>query len=77
MDLTISSVLTMCLLSSVLIACMCLILRVDKVMNKIGPKCAILIFMAIIIRMFIPFEFYYTHSLWIEDTLSPIRRFLI
>lgn len=77
MALTISSVLTMCILNSVLIAAMYLILKMDKVMNKIGPKCAILIFMAIIIRMFIPFEFSYTHSLWIEDALSPIRRFLI
>lgn len=76
MDLTISSVTTMCLLNSILILILCLLFKTDYIMRKIGPGCMIVIFLVIIIRMFIPLEFPYTYSLWIEDILSPFRRFL-
>ena len=74
MDLTISSVTTMCLLNSILILILCLFFKIDYILKKIGPRCIIVIFLFIIIRMFIPLEFPYTYSVRIEDILTPFRR---
>lgn len=76
MDLTVSSVLTMCLFNSILILVLCLVFKNNYIMQKIGPRCMIVIFLAIIIRMFIPIEFPYTYSVRIVDILTPFRRFL-
>lgn len=75
MDITISSVTTMCLLNSLLILILCQFFKNDYIMKKIGPGCMIVIFLAIIIRMFIPLEFPYTYSVRIEDILTHFRRF--
>lgn len=74
MDITISSVTTMCLLNSVLITIVCLLFRTDFIMKKLGPKCMILVFLTIVVRMFLPLEFPFTYSLRIEDILTPLRR---
>lgn len=74
MDITISSVTTMCLLNSILITAVCLLFRTDFVMKRLGPRCMILVLLTIIVRMFLPLEFPFTYSLRIENILTPIRR---
>lgn len=74
MDLTISSVLTTCILTSLVIVLLGLLFKRGFVLKKIGPHCMIIVFMAIIIRMFFPFEFPYTYSWYIEDVFTPFRR---
>lgn len=76
MDLTISSVVTMCLLNSVLVVALCLFFRLDVILKRIGPSCMIVLLLAMVLRMFVPFEFPYTYSVRIEDLLTPVRRVL-
>lgn len=77
MALTISSVITMCFLNSLLILLLCLLLKRDIVLSKVGPKCMIILLLVILIRMFLPFEFSYAYSIRVEDWLSPFRRLLL
>ncbi|MFR7991346.1 MAG: M56 family metallopeptidase [Lachnospiraceae bacterium] len=74
MDLTISSVLTTCIWTSILIVALCVLCKSRVAMKRIGPRCMIIVFMVIIIRMFVPIEFPFTYSWYVEDFLTPFRR---
>ena len=74
MDLTISSVLTTCIWTSILIVALCVLCKRRVVMKRNGPHCMIIVFMVIIIRMFVPIEFPFTYSWYVEDFLTPFRR---
>ncbi len=76
MSLSITSVLTTCLLNSALLVFICILARRHRIISKVGPGCIIIIMLVIVIRMFFPFEFWYTYNLNIEDTLQPIMRAL-
>ena len=76
MSLSVTSVLTTCLLNSILIIFVCFLARRHSVIRKVGPGCMIIIMLISVIRMFFPFEFWYTYNLRIEDTLQPIMRVL-
>lgn len=75
MNLSIASITTTCLLNSLLILGICFLARRDNVIRRIGPGCMIILMLAMIIRMFLPFEFPYTYNIRVEDTLSPVMRF--
>ena len=77
MNLTISSITTTCILHSLLILIICNFLKTEKVIRSIGPNCIIGILLLSIVRLFIPLEFPWTKSIWIENLLMPIRRILI
>lgn len=76
MGITITSVLTSCILNSLLILVLCIVFRRNSVMYRIGPGCMIVLYVAVILRMFVPLEFPYTYSVRIEDVLTPARRAL-
>lgn len=76
MSITITSVLTTCLLDSLLILFICILARRNFIIQKAGPGCMIVILLASMIRMCLPFEFWYTYSLYIEGTLQPFMRAL-
>lgn len=76
MGITITSVLTSCILNSLLILVLCIVFRRNSVMYRIGPGCMIVLYVAVILRMFVPLEFPYTYSVGIEDMLTPARRAL-
>lgn len=75
MNLSISSVLTYCTLISVLTAVICWILNRDKVICRIGPKWASVIAVLLIARMFLPFEFEFTYSVYVDKLLPKIHDF--
>ncbi len=77
MNLSITSIVTACLLDSLLIICICILAKKDSIICRMGPECMIFIMLTMILRMFVPFEFSYTHSIWIEDTLSFIMTFFL
>ncbi len=58
MDLTISSVFTTSLFTSVLILFFCFCFHRDRVVRSVGPDCMIVVLLAAMLRMCIPFEFY-------------------
>lgn len=76
MDLTIMSVITTSLLMSLFIFIFCMFFRKGTVLRQIGPKCMIVLLLAMLIRMFLPVEFPYTYSIYIEDVFSAFRWFL-
>lgn len=75
MNLSITSIVTACLLNSILIFCICILAKKDGIICRMGPECMIFIMLIMILRMFFPFEFSYTYSIRIEDTLSFIMIF--
>ena len=77
MDITVSSVLTTCILTSVLIMIVFLLLKNEFVLKMIGPQCLIVVSIVMMIRMFFPIEFTYTYSWYIEDVLTSFRRFFV
>lgn len=77
MNLSITSIMTACLLDSLLIICACILAKKDSIICRMGPECMIFIMLMMVLRMFLPFEFSYTHSIWIEDTLSFIMTFFL
>lgn len=76
MSVTISSVITMFFLNSLLILLLCLLFKNNNLMQRIGPKCMILLLIFALIRMFLPFEFSYTYSIGIEEVCMPFWRLL-
>lgn len=76
MSITITSVLTTCLLDSLLILLLCILTRRNFIIQKAGPGCIIVILSVSMIRMCFPFEFWYTYSWYVEDTLQPVMRIL-
>ena len=77
MNLSITSIVTACLLDSLLIICICILAKKENIICRMGPECMIFVMLAMILRMFLPFEFSYTHSIWIEDTLNFIMIFFL
>lgn len=77
MNLSITSIVTACLLNSLLIICVCILAKKDSVISRMGPECMIFIMLVMILRMFFPFEFPYTYSIWIEDSLNFIMTFFL
>lgn len=73
MNLSIESVLTMCILCSILLLMLCLISKIDVVMEAVGADCLTVLLFVGIIRMFFPLESSYTYSIYIEDVLMPLR----
>lgn len=76
MQMTISSVLTMCFLGSIFIAALCMLSKSNLVMRRIGPGCLTTLLILIVLRMFVPFEFPFTHDIGIEEVLTGSFRFL-
>lgn len=76
MYITVSSVLTMCLLNSILIVVLCMLSKGRFVMKRIGPGCMIVLLIMVIIRMFLPLGFSFTYEVGIEDVLTVPMRFL-
>ncbi len=74
MDLTISSVFTTSLFTSVLILFFCFCFHRDRIVKSVGPDCMIAVLLAALLRMCIPFEFFYTRNINIKDVLTPFRR---
>ncbi len=57
MDLTISSVFTTSLFNSVLILFFCFCFRRDRIVKSVRPDCMIVVLLAVLLRMCIPFEY--------------------
>lgn len=76
MDLTMSSIVSTCILVSAMILVVCPILRKSAVIRRVGPRCVILILMCMVVRMFFPVELWFTYSIRIEHILPFIRRIL-
>ena len=76
MQITISSVLTMCFLNSILVVVLCMLFKSRLVMRKIGPGCMIVLLILAVIRMFLPLAFSFTYDIRIEDVLTAPFRFL-
>lgn len=72
---TISTVLTMCVLDSLIALVLCILARSGRFIRKVGPQCMITLSLMVIIRMFIPVEFTFTYNIRIEDVLTKQRRF--
>lgn len=68
--LTKTSVITTVCLTSLLAFVLCLCAKNNKIIKHIGPNVMILLFLAVIIRLFVPFEFSYTRTVAVEDILS-------
>lgn len=77
MDLTISSTATTCALNSLSVLLICVFLKDEKVISRVGPNCIITILVLSILRFFMPFEFPWTKSIWVENILMRIREVLI
>lgn len=77
MYLTISSVLTTVFLCSILILILCGLFKNNSFATKVGPGCMIGLLLAVLVRMLVPFEFFYTYSVYIDDVLSPVLQFFI
>lgn len=76
MDVTISSIFTTAFLCSIVILILCQLFKNQKVASIVGPRCMIIILSVVLIRMFIPFEFFYTYTVPVYKVLSPIRKVL-
>lgn len=76
MQITISSILTVCFLNSVFIMLLCVLSKSNLIMRKIGPGCMIVLLIMAIIRMFLPLAFSFTYDIGIEDALTVPVRFL-
>lgn len=77
MYLTISSVLTYCTLVSALAMLICFLLNQNKILCRIGSKCALILSLLLIGRMFLPFEFDFTYTLSIKWVIPYVREILI
>lgn len=77
MAITISSVLTGCFFVSVIAIILILLFRSESILRKLGPQYIIIALLAVVVRMFITPEFFYTYSVRIGKLLPSIRMFLI
>lgn len=69
-QITVASILTICVLDSILALLLCLLFRNRRVAMKIGPGCMLAILLAVVIRTFFPLEFWYTKAVFIEEVLE-------
>ncbi len=74
MDVTMSSIVSACILGSVMIILFCPIVTKSSVICKAGPKCIVFILMCMVMRMFFPVEPWFSYSIRLEHILPPIRR---
>lgn len=72
MELTFRTVLTACLLNTVLIVFLYLILKKTRVIKRWGPNLILVVLGASVVRMFLPFEFGYTYSIYLEKYWTDI-----
>lgn len=76
-QITVASILTICVLDSILALLLCLIFRNRRVAAKIGPGCMLAVLLAVVVRTFFPLEFWYTKAVFIEDVLEDLIGILL
>lgn len=76
MNVTMSSIISACILGSAMIFAFCPMLRKNSVICRAGPKCVVLILMCMAIRMFIPVEPWFAYNIRMGHILPPVRRVL-
>lgn len=69
--LTKTSIITTVCLTSLVSFVLCLCSKNNKIIKHIGPSAMILLLLAVIVRLFVPFEFSYTRTVAVENILSP------
>lgn len=75
--ISVASALNSCIFYSIVLLLLCFLFRTKKVLNKIGPACMIVLLLSVVIRMFIPVEFSFTHSIYVEDILTKAYRVFV
>lgn len=76
MDISISTIVTTSITGSLLLLFVCIVMGSGKVISKIGPGFAVLIWLMASVRMLFPIEWGYTHSFYFEKVFTTIRDFL-
>lgn len=76
MHLTISSILTACILDSLMILIFGFVVRKSSMIRRVGPECGILILVCMVIRMLFPVELWCTYSLRVRHVLPAVRTVL-
>lgn len=76
MYLTISSVLTVCMLVSIIALLLLIVFNNDVVLKQIGPNCMMIMLLLLVLRMLFPVEFCFTYSVRVEEFLPELRRLL-
>lgn len=77
MDISISTIVTTSITGSLLLLFVCIVMGSGKVISKIGPGFAVLIWLMASVRMLFPIEWGYTHSFYFEKVFTTIRGFFI
>ena len=77
MDISISTIVTTFITGSLLLLFVCIVMGSGKVISKIGPGFAVLIWLMASMRMLFPIEWGYTHSFYFEKVFTTIREFFI
>lgn len=77
MRIAISSVLTACIFVTVLLTVLCAMMKSNRVLMNVGPKLLIGGMLLVVVRMFVPVDFRFTYSVYWEEALYSVRRFLI
>lgn len=77
MDLTISSVLTVCIFISIVALVLLAVFKSEVVLKQIGPNCMMAILLLVVVRMLFPLEFWFTYSVRVEEFLPELRMVLI
>lgn len=77
MNLSISTVLTACILISVIALVLLLVFRSDAVLKQIGPNCMIVLLLMVVVRMLFPLEFWYTYDIWVWELLPDFQMALL
>lgn len=77
MDISISAIVTTSITGSLLLLFVCIVMGSGKVISKIGPGFAVLIWLMASVRMLFPIEWGYTHSFYFEKVFTTIREFFI
>lgn len=77
MDISISTIVTTSITGSLLLLFVCIVMGSGKVISKVGPGFAVLIWLMASVRMLFPIEWGYTHSFYFEKVFTTIREFFI
>lgn len=72
MIITARTVLTTCVLNSIIILLLCPILKWSRIIRLWGAEVPIIILEACIIRMFVPFEFWFTYSIYLDKYWTDV-----
>lgn len=76
MTISITSVLTGCVLGSFLIIVFCILFKRTSIMHYTGPQILILIMLLLVIRVLLSFEYSFTYSIYLSKIWPAIRRIL-